>query len=50
MTVVMLTAGATPSERDTVVAAGADEYETKPVDWVRLLRKIETLTGRTPPP
>ena len=44
--VIVLTAGATPAERDMVFAAGADEYETKPVDWDRLLDKIQTLTTR----
>ena len=44
--VIALTAHAMQEDRDQAVAAGADEYETKPVDLDRLLAKIQALTGR----
>ena len=44
--VIALTAHAMQEDRDQAVAAGADEYETKPVDLDRLLAKIETLRSR----
>ena len=43
--VIALTAHAMQEDRDQVVAAGADEYETKPVDLDRLLAKIQALAG-----
>ena len=42
--VIALTAHAMQEDRDVAVAAGADEYETKPVDLDRLLTKIAALT------
>ncbi len=44
--VVALTAHAMASDRDRAVQAGCDEYVTKPVDFQRLLAKMETLLGR----
>ena len=43
--VIALTAHAMQEDRDQVIAAGADEYETKPVDLDRLLAKIQGLVG-----
>lgn len=43
--VIALTAHAMQEDRDVAVAAGADEYETKPVDLDRLLMKIAALTS-----
>ena len=44
--VIALTAHAMQEDRDQAVAAGADEYETKPVDLDRLLAKIQGLLSR----
>jgi CheY-like chemotaxis protein len=41
--VLGLTAHAMPADRDKVLEAGCDEYDTKPVELPRLLAKIEAL-------
>ena len=41
--VIALTAHAMAEDRDRAVAAGVDEYESKPVDFARLLEKIGQL-------
>lgn len=47
--IVALTAYTTPGDRETALAAGCDDFDTKPIDLQRLLGKIESLLKRGPP-
>lgn len=47
--VIALTAHVLTSDRDKALAAGCDDFDTKPIEMQRLLNKIETLLGRVSP-
>ncbi len=44
--VIALTAHVLPSDRDKALAAGCDDFDTKPIEMQRLLNKIEILLGQ----
>ena len=46
--VIALTAHAMAGDRDKAIAAGADDFDTKPIELDRLLGKIEALLSRKP--
>ena len=46
--VITLTAHAMAEDRELALAAGADEYESKPVDLPKLLEKMDALLAPKP--
>jgi two-component system cell cycle response regulator DivK len=45
--VIGLTANAMSTDRDKVFQAGCDDYDTKPVELARLLKKIDALLAKS---
>jgi two-component system cell cycle response regulator DivK len=43
---IVLSAHAMPNEREMALAAGGDDFDTKPVHFDQLLAKIETLLAK----
>ena len=44
--VIALTAHAMAGDRDRAIQVGCDDYDTKPIEFARLVEKIEALLGR----
>ena len=44
--IIALTAHAMSGDREKAMAAGANEYDVKPIELERLLAKIQALTGK----
>ena len=44
--IIVVTADASEQSREKAFAAGCDEYEIKPVDFEKLIKKIHSLLGR----
>ena len=45
--IIVLTAHTEESSREKAFAAGCDEYDTKPIDFGALVKKIQSLLGRS---
>jgi len=48
--VIALTAHAMSGDRERAIGAGCDDFDTKPVDFTRLVEKIEALLARAAGP
>jgi two-component system, cell cycle response regulator DivK len=47
--IIALTSHAMVGDREKAIAAGCDDYDTKPVEFQRLLEKIETILAKGMP-
>ena len=48
--VIALTAHAMAGDRERALEAGADDFDTKPIELTRLLEKIDALLAKKPAP
>lgn len=48
--IIVLTAHTSEKSREKAIAAGCDAYETKPIDFGALVRKIQSLTASVAKP
>ena len=48
--IIVLSAHDREKNRERALAAGCDEFETKPTDFEALVRKIRSLLGQSPKP
>jgi len=45
--IIVVTADTSEKSREKAIAAGCDDYELKPVQFERLIKKINSLLGRS---
>jgi two-component system, cell cycle response regulator DivK len=48
--ILVLSSHAMAGDREGALAAGCDDFDTKPVEFARLLSKIDALLQKGPPP